>query len=49
LLLGFLIGLSVIAYQTAKTSDTVLKGFDPYELLGVDYNTELPQIKKAYR
>lgn len=49
LVLGLLIGISIMAYQTAKTSDTVLKGFDPYELLGVDYNTELPQIKKAYR
>jgi preprotein translocase subunit Sec63 len=38
-----------MAYQKSKSSDTVLKGFDPYELLGVDFNTELPQIRKAYR
>lgn len=49
LVLTLLIGVSVLAYQTSKTSDTILKGFDPYELLGVDFNTPIPQIKKAYR
>lgn len=32
-----------------QTSSTILKGFDPYELLGVDFNTPIPQVKKAYR
>lgn len=44
-----LVGVSVVAYRKAASSDTSLKGFDPYELLGVDFNTPIAQIRKAYR
>lgn len=49
LILTILIGVSVFCFVKTQTSSTILKGFDPYELLGVDFNTPIPQVKKAYR
>ena len=49
LLLISLVVITQLCFDKTQTSSTVLKGFDPYELLGVDFDTPIPQIKKAYR
>merc|ERR1719361_1937666 len=47
LLLGWCLMASVI-YQVSQF-DYEMANFDPYEILGVDYNTPAKEIKKKYR
>lgn len=37
------------AYDKIESSGNQLKGFDPYELLGVEYDAPIDRVKKAYR
>lgn len=41
--------LTIGIYHKITTSETKLQGFDPYEILGVEYNAPMEKIKKAYK
>jgi preprotein translocase subunit Sec63 len=47
-----IVALSIVAWlatQAVREQGTNLKGFDPYELLGVEFDTPIDKIRKAYR
>jgi len=49
LLLLLCCGLLVWIYQISITSENSLKGFDPYQILEVNKDASLREIRKAYR
>lgn len=49
LLLLIVCGLFYVVYQESARAENKLKGFDPYEILEVDKNATLREIKKSYR
>lgn len=49
LLIGALVVVAMFAKQSISEQGSHLKGFDPYELLGVQFDTPPDRIKKAYR
>lgn len=38
-----------MVYSESKKAENKLKGFDPYEILGLNQDASLRDIKKAYR
>jgi preprotein translocase subunit Sec63 len=38
-----------LAFANVSDKKNQIKGFDPYELLGVDSSTPIEKIRKAYR
>lgn len=49
LILIVLIILTIYIYELAANAENKLKGFDPYEILGVTKEATLKEIKKSYR
>jgi preprotein translocase subunit Sec63 len=49
LLIVALVIVTCLGFQYVREQGTTLKGFDPYELLGVQLDTPIEKIKKAYR
>jgi translocation protein SEC63 len=43
------LGMIVWIYQLSISNSNSLKGFDPYQILGVNKDASLREIKKAYR
>ena len=39
----------MLTYEMSQSSNSQLKGYDPYEVLGVPHDASKEQIKKAYR
>lgn len=49
IVVAVLIVVVMLASKTIGEEGSHLKGFDPYELLGVQFDTPPDQIRKAYR
>jgi DnaJ-class molecular chaperone len=41
--------LFMMVFTEGNKAEHKLKGFDPYDILGLDQNATLREIKKAYR